>query len=93
MSFLDFWHNIQKLFAVKIKDKKAFGRLSLCTCVSIVCDGLDDVLRGEVDKGKVPQVVVDLNMAGYYINRRLLFFSTERTGDVSPVGRGVVYGG
>lgn len=57
--------------------------------MSIVCDGLDDVLRGEVDKGKVKQVKVGLNMAGDYINRRLPFFSTERTGDVSPVGRGV----
>lgn len=61
--------------------------------MSIVCDGLDDVLRGEVDEGKVSQVVVNRNMAGCYINRRLPFLSTERAGDVSPVGRGVDCGG
>lgn len=47
--------------------------------------------RGEVDEGEVTQGVVGLNMAGDDINRRLPFFSTERTGDVSPVGVGVVY--
>lgn len=77
-------------FCIK-EEKKALGSLSLCTCMSIVYDGLDGVPRGEVDEGEVTQVVVGLNMAGDDINRRLPFFSTESTGDVSPVGRGVVY--
>lgn len=59
----------------------------LHTCMPIVCDGLDGGPRVEVDEGKVTQVVVGLNMAGDYINRRLPVLSTERTGEVSPVGR------
>lgn len=70
--------------------RKGQKSLSLCTCVSIVYDGLDDVLRGEVDEGKVVQVVINRDTAGDYINRRLPFLSTRRTGNVSPVGRGVV---
>lgn len=71
------------------KVKQLIIMCSLCTCMSIVCDGLDGVRRGEVDEGKVMQVRVSHNMAGGYINRGLPFFSTESTGDVSPVARAV----
>lgn len=57
-----------------------------CTCMSIVFDGFDDVLRGEVSEVKVKQVGVRLNMAGDYVNRRLPLASAERTSEVSPVG-------
>ena len=59
--------------------------------MSIVCDGFDDMLRGEVDEGKVMQVRVRLNMVGNYINRRLSFSSTERIMEVCPVAWAVVY--
>lgn len=68
----------------------ALPRLSLCTCMSIVGDGLDDTLRGEVDKSKVMQVRVGLNITGGDIDRRLPFVKTERR-DVSPVGRSVIW--
>lgn len=35
----------------------------------IVYDGLDDMLRVEVDEGKVSQILVSLNKVGDYINR------------------------
>lgn len=57
----------------------------------IVYHGLDDMMRGEVDEGEVSQIVVSLNKSGDYINRRLPFLITGRTGDLSPVGRGVFY--
>ena len=59
----------------------------LRTCMPIVYDGLDGGGRVQIDEGEVTQVVVDLNMAGDYVDRRLPVLSTERTGEFSPVGR------
>lgn len=62
----------------------------MCTCMFVVLDCAEDIWRGEVDEGKVQQVMVCLDMAGDYINRRLPFVSAE-TGDFIPVLGGVIY--
>ena len=59
----------------------------VCTCVSVVCDGFDDVLRVEVFEGKDQQFRVHVNFAGVYVNRRLPLFYAERR-DGSPSGPG-----
>lgn len=59
------------------------------TCVTVVDDRLNGLLRFEVDEGEITQAVVRLDQAGDYVNRGLSFLSTECTCDVSPVGRGV----
>lgn len=61
----------------------------MCTCMSVVDDGLYGLLRVEVDEGEVPQAVVPLDLAGVYVNRGLSFLRAECVWDVSPVGRGV----
>lgn len=68
----------------------ALPTLSLFTCMSIVGDGLDDMLRGEVDEGKVVQVRVGLDIASGDVDWRLPFVKAKR-GDVSPVGWSVIW--
>lgn len=69
--------------------KKWGGGLGLRTRVSVVDDWLNGLLRSEVEEGEAAQAVVGLDQAGDYVNRRLSLLGAERTGDVSPVGRGV----
>lgn len=68
---------------------KKGGGLALLTCVSVVDDRLNGLLRSEVDEGEVAQAVVGLDQAGDYVNRRLSFLIAEGTSDVSPLGRRV----
>lgn len=69
--------------------KKWGGGLGLRTRVSVVDDWRNGLLRSKVEEGEAAQAVVGLDQAGHYVNRRLSLLGAERTGDVSPVGRGV----
>lgn len=66
------------------------SKLYWSTCVSIVCDGLDDLRRGEVDKFKIEQFIICHSIVGVYINRRLLLSSALRTHNLAPILRGVI---
>lgn len=58
--------------------------------MSIVLHCLEDILRGEINKLKVPQAAVYLNLAGGYINWRLPILSAARI-VVFPVLWGIFY--
>lgn len=71
------------------KKERCVLSLTLCTCLAVVYDGLDDAWRGEVDEGKVKQVSVSLNFGGDDVNRRLPL-SSAGMAEVGPLTRAVI---
>lgn len=64
-------------------------KTGIATCMSVVGEGLEDTLGGEVGEGEVTEVGVSLNVTGDNVNRGLLLPSAEGMGDVGPMFRSV----
>lgn len=72
---------------------KANTGAAACTCVSVVCQILEDVFRGEVGEGKITEFVVSLGVAGDDIDGRLDLSSTESAGNAAPMSGGMIWQG